>query len=182
MKLELNQSQNVRPCHHWRYLFMLSIIACLMCSCATMWYQVDPEYKALQPKVRTDWDANDIVGVWIAQSSMRPGLPAMRVTIVIKPDRTAQQRQSGMSGGSATWSYNGRGIWTITPNNDGNILDRSKGMYWLPLTLKYTGRYLLVDAPWNAGLYSAGGVVTNSHVFVRPDDKEAVQRIIKKKF
>ena len=179
MKQELNDSHKVR---RWGQLLLLGITACLMSNCAMMWYQIDPEYKALQSKVKSNWDEKVIGGVWVAQSSARLGLPAWRITIVIKPDHTAQQRQSGMNGGTATWTYNGRGTWTITPNNDGDVLDLAKGMFWLPMKVQYTGRYLLVDAPWNAGLYSAGGVVKNSHVFVRPDDKEAVERIMKKRF
>ncbi len=93
MKQELNEPHHVHLFHCRGYLLLLSITACLLGSCGTMWNQVDPEYVALQAEVRTDWAEDDIVGVWVAQTSPRPGLPALRVTIVIKPDHTAEQRQ-----------------------------------------------------------------------------------------
>ena len=166
----------------WHLSLLLASVLC--CSCvASTWDQLDPEYSALMPQTTRQWDADAIVGVWVCQSQARFGLPARRLTALIKPDRTARMRVDGVHAGDATWTFDGYGTWTLTPYNVTKaIADESVGQSWEPMKVRFTGSKLLFDAPMNGGLWSMGGTIKNHQVFVRADDEAAVDGALQKRF
>ena len=168
----------------WIRRFLVVAALSFMSGCvATTWDQIDPEYAAFMPKTYQDWPPDAIVGVWVCQSQDRFGLPSSRLSALIRPDHTARMRADGKDAGDATWSYDGKGTWTLTPLRVTNaVVDKRVGQKWYPMTARFTGREVLLDARMNGGLWAFGRTIRNHQVFVRADDEAAVRRAIDKKY
>src|SRR6187455_622513 len=80
---------------------------------AAPWHQIDPEYTRLLGEARTDCRGDEIVGIWVTKTSARAFLAPMRHTMLFRPDGTGRIRAQGVDFANTTWSYNGRGVWTI---------------------------------------------------------------------
>jgi hypothetical protein len=154
----------------------------LLEACApSTWDRLDPEYAALLPAARTDLRQDAIVGIWHTKTQPRFLHPSSLYSLQFSSDHTARWRGDGMEGAYGRWEYRGQGVWSVvwTRNFYVNPL---AGQYWLPVTLRHTGRYLLVDAPFNGGSLSRGGVIKNHLVYVSTNDETAMQHALNKRF
>lgn len=158
--------------------------ALLLAGCAaSTWDMFDPEYDTLLPYTGKDWPANTIVGIWVTKTQPRFGLPERRWTVLCKADHSVQVRVDGKYGGDAVWSYDGHGVWTVTPRNFNAVMaNKSLGMEWLPFTVRYAGRYGLLDGRLDGGVFSRGGIIHGHQLFARSDDEEAVQHVLNKRY
>jgi hypothetical protein len=157
---------------------------CLLSGCAaSTWDMFDPEYETLLPYTGRDWPENKIVGVWVTKTQPRFGLPERRWTMLCRPDHTVQMRVDGLDGGDATWSYNGHGVWTITPRNfTAAMYSKAMGQEWLSFTVRYAGRYVLLDGRFNGGVLAQGGIIRGHQLLAPADDEEAVQHVVSKRY
>ncbi|MDZ4404554.1 hypothetical protein [Prosthecobacter sp.] len=164
----------------WLGLLLLSVSLLDGCAPST-WDRLDPEYTALLPTARTDSRENALVGIWHTQTQPRFFHPSSRYTLQFSSDNTARWRGDGMEGAYGQWNYRGHGVWTVTWTRNA-FVNAAAGQYWLPITVRHTGRYLLVDAPFNGGAFSRGGVIQNHLVYVSSNDETAMRHALNKRF
>lgn len=161
-------------------LLLLSVSLLEGCAPST-WDRLDPEYAALLPAARTDLRENAIVGIWHTETQPRFLHPSSRYSLQFSPDHSARWRGDGMEGAYGRWDYRGRGVWTVTWTRNAYV-NPLAGQFWLPVTVRHTGRYLLVDAPFNGGSLSRGGVIQNHLVYVSTNDEMAMRHALSKRF
>ena len=181
MQEELVDSDRSHRSSRWGYIFMLLTSSVFFGCAASTWDRLDPEYDALLPTTRTDPQENAIIGIWHTETQDRFGHPSSRHTLLIKPDHTVYWRSDGKEGAEGEWKYNGRGVWTVIWSRN-TFRNAAVGQFWLPVTMRYTGRFLLVDAPFNGGAWSMGGVISNQLVYVSADDETGVRNALRKRF
>ena len=163
-------------------LSLLLLTAVFFCGCAaSTWDRIDPEYNVLLSATRKNWQEDAIVGIWQNETPDRFGHPSSRSTLLVKHDHTVRWRSDGIEGADGEWKYNGQGAWTVIWTRN-TFVNAAAGQYWLPMTLRYTGRFLLVDAPFNGGALSMGGVIKNHVVYASSDDEAALRGALNKRY
>lgn len=160
---------------------MLLGISLLSGCAASTWDRLDPEYAALLPTAQRDWPANAVLGIWHTETQPRFFHPSSRYTLQFLPDHSVRWRGDGIEGARGEWQYQGQGRWNVVWTRN-IFLNPLAGQYWLPVTVRYTGRYLLVDAPFNGGAFSGGGVIKNHLVYASARDEAAMQHAVNKRF